>query len=77
MEDVGPGFTGPDAEDTEAPMGSALTKEDMADTLGLPSLQEKVQCPNCEGQAEVDGETCTSCDGTGTLAKEDCDASGH
>ena len=39
--------------------------------------QEEVQCPNCEGQAEVDGETCTGCNGTGTLAKEDFDASGH
>lgn len=70
-------------EDTEAPMGSALAVEDIADVLDLPALredpnpQEEVQCPNCEGQAEVDGETCTGCDGTGTLAKEDFDANGH
>ena len=47
------------------------------DALVRLTIHHEVQCPSCEGQPEVDGETCTGCGGTGTLAKEDFDATGH
>ena len=72
--DVGPDEEGtPTVEQSPNPNCPYCKGELVEDT----DPQEKVQCPACEGQAEVDGKTCTGCDGTGTLAKEDFDASGH